>query len=662
MFHDPSGFPPDLAAMIGPHIAAKWNALGAERRALLQLLSRFDITSAQAKRWFLLEERAKAKITLSDRDILANPYLCFEADRKHSDAISIHVVDRAVFPSDGIAAAAPMPKLSACTEPIDPRRARALCVYCLELAASRGDTLLPQDWLVQRVQALDLVPKCNLSTDSFAAFEMYLEECLCKIHLRSGSPAWQLREFLVTRDVIEHRVGLALTATRHAEEHDWHALVEEQLPARHLPLNGEREAMAREEKVHALREMFQSQLSVLNGPAGSGKTSLLKALLSIPGLSERGVLLLAPTGKARVRMRQAATHQRAYTLAQFLRRYGRYDSDGRHYVVTGSPQRESSFRTVIIDECSMLTETQLAAAFDALDSAVVHRLVLVGDPHQLPPIGAGRPFVDIIRQMRSLALSDQYAPPGYAELTVIHRQTGATSGGANVAESSRDDLLLGRFFRGAATDPGLDAVWDRLETNTSKGIRAVRWDSYAELQTKLLARVEGVVRLLAKEADVSGANLESAFELSFGAAWNHGDITFSLGAAAQAESWQILTPFRANEAGVGGLNRWLQKRFRGRVRQLAGEKPWLRKVYEPLGPEGILYGDKVISCRNGLRKDVNPSKQDRYLANGEIGIVIGQYKANHQSKGLPDKSRSRILHSTWLQVWLSGTRFQRRGR
>jgi ATP-dependent exoDNAse (exonuclease V) alpha subunit len=44
------------------------------------------------------------------------------------------------------------------------------------------------------------------------------------------------------------------------------------------------------------------------------------------------------------------------------------------------------------DEASMLTEEQLAALIDALSS--VDRIILVGDASQLPPIGAGRPFVD----------------------------------------------------------------------------------------------------------------------------------------------------------------------------------------------------------------------------------------------------------------------------
>ena len=51
----------------------------------------------------------------------------------------------------------------------------------------------------------------------------------------------------------------------------------------------------------------------------------------------------------------------------------------------------------------MLTEEQLAATIDAIETTSVDRLILVGDPRQLPPIGAGRPFVDIVQHVKAAA-------------------------------------------------------------------------------------------------------------------------------------------------------------------------------------------------------------------------------------------------------------------
>ena len=114
------------------------------------------------------------------------------------------------------------------------------------------------------------------------------------------------------------------------------------------------------------------------------------------------------------------------------------------------------------------------------------------------------------------------------------------------------------------------------------------------------------------------------------------------GAAAFAEAWQILSPLRSGEAGVDGLNRRIQGALKRRARDWASppqNKGWTRKTARPLGPQGILYGDKVINVTNNWRRDVWPKDDDsRYLANGEIGIVVGQQKGPMwKGNGLPWK-------------------------
>jgi len=80
---------------------------------------------------------------------------------------------------------------------------------------------------------------------------------------------------------------------------------------------------------------------------------------------------------------------KGYANAQFLSPH-RYDGSAGRYRLSDE-STEPSARTVIIDEGSMLTEEMLAALIQALMG--VHRILLIGDPRQLPPIDAGRPFV-----------------------------------------------------------------------------------------------------------------------------------------------------------------------------------------------------------------------------------------------------------------------------
>ena len=72
--------------------------------------------------------------------------------------------------------------------------------------------------------------------------------------------------------------------------------------------------------------------------------------------------------------------------------------------------------TVIVDECSMLTEEMMGALLESLGK--VDRLVFVGDYRQLPPIGAGRPFVDIVARLKpgEFVAGKPHVGPGFAEL------------------------------------------------------------------------------------------------------------------------------------------------------------------------------------------------------------------------------------------------------
>ena len=93
------------------------------------------------------------------------------------------------------------------------------------------------------------------------------------------------------------------------------------------------------------------------------------------------------------------------TVAQFLWRNGRYDGIRQRPLFEGKDQHRQE-RTVVIDECSMLTMDDLLAVLLALDLGHVERLVLVGDPNQLPPIGVGRPFADLTARLDQVAADD----------------------------------------------------------------------------------------------------------------------------------------------------------------------------------------------------------------------------------------------------------------
>ena len=79
------------------------------------------------------------------------------------------------------------------------------------------------------------------------------------------------------------------------------------------------------------------------------------------------------------------------TVAQFLYQQSRYDALRQRPLFEGGPPYAKE-KTVVIAECSMLTMDDLYAVLAALDLAHVQRVILVGDPNQLPPSALGVPL------------------------------------------------------------------------------------------------------------------------------------------------------------------------------------------------------------------------------------------------------------------------------
>lgn len=619
---DPKHFPQAEALGFGASFRQKWQGLPIERRRLLELVARCNVQADQALRIFQPSVRRLSAPT-TDADILANPYLIFERDDEAADRIGFGVIDRGVFPVEAVRQTAPLSPLTQMTDAIDKRRVRALMIDLLEGAVNEGGhTVLPRSWLVQRALAAPLEPKCTIDEDVIAINSTWLGEAM--VEGKTGDePAYKLRRYAVARDMISAAIRKRVAAKRHDLVHDWRELVDAELGA--LPSSEDDrkdEERARREKAAALQQLAQSRFSVLVGPAGSGKTTLLRLLCELPQVNDRRVLLLAPTGKARVRLEEATGRLgQGKTLAQFLQGLDRYDgASGRYYWNPAAP-REKAYRTVVIDECSMLTEDQLAALLDAIEG--VERLVLVGDPRQLPPIGAGRPFVDICRK---LAPPEQ--PPifprladGYAELTVIGRQRG----------SGRGDVLLARQFSGEALDAGADEVWDALNDGTLDHVRSVRWAGPSAVEHTLTGELVGGLKL-------TGVDDEAGFEQSLGGSAFEGNVYFWAareiggdGAASRSHDWQVLSPVRAGQAGVDALNLAVQRRFRTKTKARA-EATRYAKIPKPAGPQGLLWGDKVINVRNNGRRRTYPVQESAYVANGDIGVIVGGFKTKKMTR------------------------------
>lgn len=141
------------------------------------------------------------------------------------------------------------------------------------------------------------------------------------------------------------------------------------------------------EQAVAISEALTHKLSILTGGPGTGKTTILKALVSILKVKKVQIVLAAPTGRAAQRM-----YETTGAYAQTIHRLLQYDASAGRFEMGASKPLKADF--VIVDEASML-DTFLAASLFASIPQSAH-VLLVGDVHQLPAVGAGNVLGDCI--------------------------------------------------------------------------------------------------------------------------------------------------------------------------------------------------------------------------------------------------------------------------
>ena len=603
-FQDPSSVLPHQLTTDMKELSSTWLRLPAERKTYLQLLSRFDLTVDQARSLYDEGSRSKKGWQCEDREIIQNPYRLFEISRFDWEGVSLSTIDRGMFPEQSVRAEHPLERPSRLDSAVDQRRVRAFTVKSLEDSAASGHTLDFPDHLANNIVEISGQPECPVTTDILSATVPEMGPEVVAVENGGGS-ALQLGRYQTIGGLVRRQVLGRVGGKRHLVHANWEELLAEKFD----PLDDFTEIRAQEEKAAALVELAESRFTVFSGPAGSGKTSVINILCS--QLEDDGLLLLAPTGRARVRMQELASDRNvtAQTIAQFLIRCGRYDARSGRYHLSDKP-KVSTYGTVIVDEASMLTEDMLGALFDSLQG--VDRFILVGDHAQLPPIGAGRPFFDTINALRPEDFETRFprVSNGYAELTVDCRHRG----------DDRPDLQLARWFGAAPPASGDDDIFSSTDDPHSR-IRFVRWEKPEDLPDMLM-------EVLAGELGMSSFTDVSSFNESLGGTRKGDYYYFNPNTAVQkVTAWQILSSLRGLPYGVENINRQIHERFRAEFVNLATRKR-NRQIPEPMGDEQIVYGDKVICVRNHRRKGVYPDDGGalNYVANGEVGIAVGQWR------------------------------------
>jgi exodeoxyribonuclease V alpha subunit len=178
-----------------------------------------------------------------------------------------------------------------------------------------------------------------------------------------------------------------------------------------------------DEQKAAVAAAVNSRFLVISGGPGTGKTTIVSAILALRDEKPSDVILCAPTGKAQMRMKQALDRQLENLCDEKRREEIRQIQSSTIHRLLSWDQKEGTFRhnqkdplryrLFVVDECSMIAQSLMVRLLKAVpDDAAV---ILLGDRHQLSSVEPGSVFGDFCGILRAMA------PGCLAELTVSRR-------------------------------------------------------------------------------------------------------------------------------------------------------------------------------------------------------------------------------------------------
>ena len=207
----------------------------------------------------------------------------------------------------------------------------------------------------------------------------------------------------------------------------------------------------------ALFEALSRGVLVLTGGPGTGKTTVVKALVSIFSSLNMKTVLAAPTGRAAKRLSEA-TSREAKTIHRMLEME---KSESGALTFNRNARNPISERVVIIDESSMIDLELLSALLCALGRGT--RLILIGDTDQLPSVGAGNVLADIIasRCIKTVSLNEIFRQSSES-MIVINAHKINLGERPNLGSVDGDFFFVGRANERDIPETVSSLVLDRL--------------------------------------------------------------------------------------------------------------------------------------------------------------------------------------------------------
>ncbi len=261
----------------------------------------------------------------------------------------------------------------------DPRRVQSAAVYTLRHNLGNGHTFLPADKL------------CMATATMISIDAETVRETLDDLNMAGKLVVDTLKGITVCY-LPEYYEAEAYVAERMRE-------MAAQVPEVPDRLDGTLAAVQREigteyapDQREAILKAARSTVMLLTGGPGTGKTTTVNGILGLFDRLGIKTVLAAPTGRAANRLKELCGREAA-TIHRLLET--QYDPESGNLCFMHDESEPLKADAVVVDETSMVDILLMAALLKALKPHC--RLILVGDPDQLPSVGAGNLFSDLIR-------------------------------------------------------------------------------------------------------------------------------------------------------------------------------------------------------------------------------------------------------------------------
>jgi exodeoxyribonuclease V alpha subunit len=481
-----------------------------------------------------------------------------------------------------------------------------MMIKLLEMSATKGHTFVDREDLFatlhKKHEESGRKGRFLLDKASWSQHRPFFTEKIALDQVTGLEAVFLQRLYNAERKIRSEILGLIREDLLTPSKRNWKKIIEDSFreeESRQEPIEA-----AISQQVKALEVLYRARFAILTGGAGVGKTTVLKAF--VKGVREldkdHTFLLLAPTGKASIIMRQKVGLE-AKTIHSFLNSYKWLNKRNWTLKETGG-RKAGGIQTVIIDEASMLDIELMATLFRALNWNEIERLVLVGDANQLPPIGPGKPFADLLKYIRS---DKKRMKKHLAELTFNCRQ----SQGSQIAK-------LAAHYARSKERPDEEVLWLLDKKKSSGDLVIYVWkdeDELYELIEKVLLEANSEIAKT-KGISTSDSSLSEIFDAVHG-------LT-DLEASKDLEAVQLLSPYRRNPSGVDPLNLFVQRLLRG------------DETVRKFATHGFVWRDKILQVRNfnyfGWDHTQNRGvrNENTYIPNGTIGYVFPKRVTNNK--------------------------------